>query len=203
MGSIAIAGDRMAHFADRRAAGAEGQRPLDEAGFERFHRRTSQALWGYLRRLTGDPATADDVHQESYLRYLARPPEGGQAEAAGDERRRSAYLFRIATNLVHDRWRREQRERGWLRQFLAPEPVPETPLSLDFEAVFRQLKPRQRALLWLAHVEGYRHGEIAEILELKAGSVKVLLFRARRRLAELVRAAGLEPASSTMEGTPP
>ena len=199
MWSIAIAGDGMANSADRRVAGveAESRRPLDEAAFERLHARTSQPLWGYLRRLTGDPSAADDVHQESYLRYLARPCP------IDDERRQAAYLFRIATNLVHDRWRREQRERSWLQHLLAPEPVPETPRRIDFETVFRRLKPRQRALLWLAHVEGYRHQEIAEILELKAGSIRVLLFRARRHLAELLRQSGLEPESSALDRTRP
>ncbi len=119
--------------------------------------------------------------------HLARPCP------VNDERRQSAYLFRIATNLVHDRWRRGKRERGWLRHFLSPEPAGNASLSTDFEAVFRQLKPRQRALLWLAYVEGYLHQEIAEILELKAGSIKVLLFRARNRLAELLRENGLTP----------
>ncbi len=173
---------------------AAGRPGLDEAGFERLHRRTSQALWGYLRRLTGDPSVADDVHQESYLRYLARP-----CPVAG-ERRQSAYLFRIATNLVHDRWRRKKRQRGWLQQLLGSEPAArEASLSIDFEDVFNQLKPRQRSLLWLAYVEGYRHQEIADILELKAGSIKVLLFRARRRLAEMLRENGLTPESDPLK----
>ncbi len=188
----------MISFADgsaARGAAAEVAPELDEAAFERFHARTSQPLWGYLRRLTGDPAVADDVHQESYLRYLARPcPVAGQ-------RSRSAYLFRIATNLVHDRWRRQKRERGWLEQLLGPGPahrdaVSSDALSIDFEAVFGRLKPRQRALLWLAYVEGYRHREIARILELKEASVRVLLSRARRRLAALMRESGLGPETA-------
>lgn len=197
MGSMAIAGDRMATSGHRQAVaqGGAGRQPaLDQAAFERLHGRTSQALWGYLRRLTGDPATADDVHQESYLRYLARPCP------IDDERRQSSYLFRIATNLVHDRWRREKRRRGWLRQWLSPQQTAETSLSIDFENVFQRLPHRQRALLWLAYVEGYPHQEIAEILELKAGSIKVLLFRARRRLTELLRKHGLEPEWSKLEG---
>ncbi len=191
----ATASDGMAIPADQRdarTADPVDRRPLDEAAFERLHGRTSQALWRYLRRLTGDPSAADDAHQESYLRYLARPCP------TGDERRQSAYLFRIATNLVHDRWRREKRERGWLQGLLESEPAREAPLSIDFEAVFGRLKPRQRALLWLAYVEGYRHREIAEILGLKAGSIKVLLFRARRRLAELLRQYGLEPGAGEL-----
>ena len=51
----------------------------------------------------------------------------------------------------------------------------------------------QRALLWLAHVEGSSHEEIAESIGVKAKSVKVMLFRARKRLGELLTKKGLAP----------
>lgn len=47
-------------------------------------------------------------------------------------------------------------------------------------------RAEERALLWLAYVEGCRHEEIADMLEVKAGSVRVLLFRARRTLTRLL-----------------
>lgn len=171
---------------------------LDEAAFERFHARTSRPLWAYVYRLAGDPATADDVHQESYLRYLANPCPG-----AG-ERQQSAYLFRIATNLLRDRWRREKRERGWLDQLLGRNSAVKSGgegvrTRLDVTAVLEQLEPRQRALLWLAYVEGCRHTEIAEILDLKAASVRVLLFRARQRMAALLEKHGLTDSTIDLE----
>lgn len=171
---------------------------LDEAAFERFHARTSRPLWAYVYRISGDPATTDDVHQESYLRYLANP-----CPVAG-ERRQSAYLFRIATNLLHDRWRREKRERGWLDRLLGqssavPSDGAGVRTRLDVTAVLEQLEPRQRALLWLAYVEGHRHTEIAEILGLQAASVRVLLFRARRRMAALLDKNGLTDSAIDLE----
>ena len=62
-----------------------------------------------------------------------------------------------------------------------------------------RLKPRERALLWLAYAQGSSHKEIAESLGLRAASVKLLLFRARRRLAALLtgtRAAAQERTRS-------
>ncbi len=53
------------------------------------------------------------------------------------------------------------------------------------------LNPRERALLWLAYVEGENHQEIAASLGLGRGSIKVLLFRAKRRLRELLTSRGL------------
>ena len=50
-----------------------------------------------------------------------------------------------------------------------------------------QMRPRDRQLLWLAHAEGYSHREIAEITGLREGSVRLLLYRARRKIARLLR----------------
>ena len=53
-----------------------------------------------------------------------------------------------------------------------------------------RLKPRERDLLWLAYAQGSSHKEIAETLGLKTASIKLLLFRARRRLATYLREGG-------------
>jgi RNA polymerase sigma-70 factor (ECF subfamily) len=50
-----------------------------------------------------------------------------------------------------------------------------------------RLKPRERAMLWLAYAEGASHREIADILGLRPSSLKQMLFRARHRLADLLR----------------
>jgi RNA polymerase sigma-70 factor (ECF subfamily) len=50
-----------------------------------------------------------------------------------------------------------------------------------------QLKPRQRDALWLAYAEGSSHEEIAQELGVKVSSIKLILFRARRKLAGLMR----------------
>jgi len=49
-----------------------------------------------------------------------------------------------------------------------------------------KLKPRERELLWLAYAQGSSHEEIAQSLGLRRASIKMLLFRARRRLAALL-----------------
>ena len=73
------------------------------------------------------------------------------------------------------------------------EPSAAAQLRHDMTRVFGDLKPRERALLWLAHVEELSHAELAEALGLKAKSVKVLLFRARKKLAEHCTKRGLGP----------
>jgi RNA polymerase sigma-70 factor (ECF subfamily) len=49
-----------------------------------------------------------------------------------------------------------------------------------------QMRPRDRQLLWLAHAEGYSHNEIAEVTGLGTASIRLLLFRARRKIARLL-----------------
>jgi len=58
--------------------------------------------------------------------------------------------------------------------------------SADFERAMSRLKPRERAMLWLAYAEGASHREIADVLGLSPASLKQTLFRARRRLAVLL-----------------
>ena len=57
----------------------------------------------------------------------------------------------------------------------------------DLHRAMAHLKPRERELLWLAYGQGSSHREIAETLGLRTGSIKLLLFRARRKLAARIR----------------
>lgn len=158
---------------------------LDEERFRALYEATAGRLRAYLRRVAGSAALADDIAQESYLRLLrARQGEGAPIDNAG-------FVFKIATNLLYDHWRRQQRERRLFGFLPLAAPQPDTSLEHDVGRLLLELKPRERALLWLAYVEGWSHEEIAEILGLRSGSVRVLLFRARSRLARLLARAGV------------
>ena len=68
--------------------------------------------------------------------------------------------------------------------------APDVNLQIDVRRSMDLLKPRERELLWLAYVEGMSHAEIAAATGLGAMSVRLLLFRARRRAAALLGAGG-------------
>jgi RNA polymerase sigma-70 factor (ECF subfamily) len=188
--SDALAAPAGAASAPARVASAPGRLALDEAAFAAFHAQTARPLWGYLRAASGSAALADDLLQESFLRLLRA--EG--LPASEEDRRR--YLFRTATNLLHDHRRATRRfvdpPAGWVApEAPAPPPAPhDSPPGRDVLGVLKQLAPRERQLLWLAHVEEASHAEIAAATGLAARSVRVLLFRARRKLAAL-----LDPAA--------
>jgi RNA polymerase sigma-70 factor, ECF subfamily len=154
---------------------------MDVDAFTAFYAKTARPLWLYLYRVTRNAADADDILQEAFCRLL-----GAERELTTEEQCRK-YVFRIASNLVVDRWRLQQREMvselDGARLATAPQPLDE---GKDAVGMLASLLPRERALLWLAHVEGYSHDEIAQALGLARGSVRVLLFRARKRLRDLL-----------------
>src|SRR5204863_7217575 len=125
-----------------------------------------------------------DIVQDAYLRLLRTPP----ATRDPDELR--AFLFRIASNLIHDHWRRQRRERNASDRHHGPTETtgPDLALRLDMVRLFAELRPQQRQLMWLAYVEGADHREIAAALGLGERSVRVLLHRVRRKLADLIKA---------------
>jgi len=168
---------------------------MDSDAFAGFYERSARALWAYLVRVSGDPALADDLMQESFVRFLsaARPPRLEDGEVAGRR-----YLFRIATNLMRDHWRRPHSS--------SLEEIPEEFFAEHYDSAqsdsiailapaMARMKPRERQLLWLAHAEGYSHQEIGEITGLASASIRLLLFRARRKIARLLR----EPALAHVE----
>ncbi len=154
---------------------------LGEAAFAAFYSRVAPRLWAYLFQHTRDRAVADDLTQEAFTRVLA-----SRFEPESDEHL-TRYLFKAAIHLVHDRGR------AAARATLVPiedheAAVGPGPLGLrrDLARALDGLKPGDRQILWLAHVEEMDHREIGEALGKRATSVRVLLFRARRRLAALL-----------------
>jgi RNA polymerase sigma-70 factor, ECF subfamily len=153
--------------------------PLSEEAFGELYRAVARPLWTYVYRVTSNVADADDIVQDAFCRLL----QADVRSLTDDELRR--YLFRVAGNLVTDRWRRLTREQA--RSHYERERVIEPALPHDdVTKTFGRLKPRERALLWLAYVEHESHTEIADSLGVKRDSVKVLLARARAHLRDLL-----------------
>lgn len=169
---------------------AERTFQMTEDEFRLFYEQTARPVWIYLARMTSDDRLADDLLQETYYRFLRTRT----TFESNDHRRH--YLFRIATNLVHDHRRRPRRE-GQLLDESAPVGSSEridmgerAVRRLDLARAMDKLKPRDRSMLWLAYAQGFSHEEIAGLLGLRTSSLKALLHRARQRLIALLRAPG-------------
>ena len=151
---------------------------MDEQTFHALYAATAKPLWAYIARLSGRPDLANDLLQETYCRFLtAKLCNAELAEA-------KPYLFRIATNLLHDRWRKGEDTRWSEPAEIGFERDLDT--QIDVRDLMQKLKPRERQLLWLAYVEGMTHSEIARSTGLRLMSVRILLFRARQKAAELL-----------------
>jgi RNA polymerase sigma-70 factor (ECF subfamily) len=164
---------------------AESATTMDEQAFHACYRRTAGPLRAYVTRVMGSVSHADDIVQEAYLRLLRieRP--------SADPAVQRALLIRIASNLMVDHWRRTRRE---LPEAAAPAESgvdgPDLALRLDMARVFGALRPEQRQLVWLAYVERASHKEISAAIGVRERSVRVLLHRAKRKLAEILGEAG-------------
>src|SRR5215472_17124670 len=126
---------------------------MDEEAFRGLYERTARGLWVYLARVTGDSQMADDLHQETFYRFL-------RAAATHDsETHRRNSLYRIATNLARDARRRSLVRAPFSMSCADIERVPSSEHGgtaerrADFSRAMSHIKPRERAMLWLAYAE--------------------------------------------------
>ncbi|UCE22687.1 MAG: RNA polymerase sigma factor [Candidatus Aminicenantes bacterium] len=162
--------------------------------WEKFYENYSRSFWFYIYKICGDEPMADDIFQESFYKFLKAKIN------FQNEKHMQAYLYRIAYRLIIDKARRIKVEKkaieGEKRTYMSDNqkegPKSEIHFSLDMEKTFKKLKPKERTLLWLVYVEGYSYGEIAEMTDTKENSLKVQLFRAREKLAKILKTQRLQ-----------
>ena len=155
---------------------------MTEDAFLAFYERTAPAVWAYLVRVTGDRSQADDLLQEACFRMLR-----SAREYESDEHRRHA-LFVIAPNLARDTWRKRKSAPGAAVEL--PDELADGSVDVAGHAIARtdlhralgRLRVRDRQLLLLAYGQGWSHKEIASALGVTVASVKLLVWRARRRI---------------------
>jgi RNA polymerase sigma factor (sigma-70 family) len=157
---------------------------MDQEEFATFYGSTARSLWAYLQSVLENPALADELMQEAYMKLLT-----SKAQNEPDQAYRRHYLFRIATNLAHDHYRRAKR--------VGQMPVVEPSVS-DSSYQFAQkqladralarLRPQDRQLLWLAYVEQASHREIAKVTGYGEPSIRPLLSQAKKRMLKAIRA---------------
>lgn len=174
----------------------------DEAALAELYRRWAARLLRYLERIVKEPAVAEELLQDTFLRVL------DARERYAPEARFSTWLFHIARNLACNELARARsrrphvpaesagdREDGRPRLVLvASGPAPDVAADgrRDHERLalaFATLPERQQSALWLAVVEGQSYDEIASGLGTSIQSVKNLVHRARAALADRMQDA--------------
>ncbi|HVW08531.1 MAG TPA: RNA polymerase sigma factor [Bryobacteraceae bacterium] len=181
-------------------AHAEVSFVMDEEAFRGFYDRNARGLWAYLSRVTGDRQLADDLLQEAFYRFLrAASNSPGEDRFDSDAHRRNS-LYRIATNLAVDARRRSFTRpaasvtgddvEGIASSGRLGNHGDDVARRTDVNRAMAQLRPRERAMLWMAYAEGASHDEIAGAIGVQPSSMKLLLFRARKKMAKLLGGRG-------------
>lgn len=152
-------------------------------GYDRFaelYARLHMPVWRYLVKLGASRDVAEDLTQEAFIKWW------NSAAAALEPPRARAYLFTIASRLLIDWHRRHRREAPWTDALDQQASADAEPIGLIGGRAWAQLSIREQQLLWLAYAEEFSHVEIGAICGIAGASVKVLLHRARTRIATLL-----------------
>ena len=161
----------------------EGCRRGELSAFEELYRSHGTRMKSLACNILGSAADAEDAVQEAFLRVYR-----GMAAFKGTARL-STWMYRILVNACHDIGRQRRRRRdetGLVPEEQMPPAAAhapaDAPLRVALEKALAALRPRHRDVFLLFEVEGFRHREIAEILDIAEGTSKALLFEARREL---------------------
>lgn len=169
----------------------------DTAFMELYHASYS-TLFAQISSYLGDPAEAEDVVQEAYLRTWQRWDRIARYEDP------VAYLRRVAWNLATSRWRRLAVAARHLRREAGHRPVAELqPDHVAMVTALKQLPERQRQAIVLHHIADLPVEEVARELGAPRGTVLSWLHRGRQRLATLLDDAEPVLASKASRPVPP
>ncbi len=168
----------------------------NEAALETLVRRHADGLLGYLVKMTGSHAQAEDLFQETFVRVHKK---SNTFRADG---RFKPWLYAIGTNLALDFLRKVKRQPATLSfDYESPDAVSlkesvsdgkpgpdddaaKADLRKEVRTAVEQLPPRQRATLVLAYFEDLPYKEVAQTLGCSVGTVKTQMSRALKTLAK-------------------
>jgi RNA polymerase sigma-70 factor (ECF subfamily) len=151
---------------------------------ETYYRTSRDRLYGYLLRLCANADLAADLTQDAFLRYASR---------YGVDRIQPALLYRIARNLMIDTFRKRKPDTALSELLIDERNNPEIDATVHSEfrrtiEALQRLKPEDREILALVSGDdelGY--GDIARIMGISEGNVRIRVHRARMRLREALK----------------
>jgi len=170
----------------------------DLRAYERFYRLHASRMKSVARNLLGTTADAEDAVQDTFVK-IQRSITSFRGQSSF-----STWSFRILINTCYDarrsRLRKKEVAQDEQSEESAPRPEPRAPsahpsLRLALERALAKLTGHQRNVFLLYEVEGFRHSEIASILEITETASKNTLFQAKKNLRQMLEA----PRSSAAE----
>jgi RNA polymerase sigma-70 factor (ECF subfamily) len=159
----------------------------DRQAFERMYRTHVNRVFSVCVRMSGDRVLAEELTQDVFV------PAWAKMSLYRGESAFSTWLHRLAVNVVLNARKTEGRRRGRFTSTEGEEPDDAMPalartapagIAIDLEAAIASLPPGARRVFVLHDVQGYKHEEIATMLEITSGGSKAQLHRARMLLRE-------------------
>ncbi len=156
----------------------------DAGAFETLYRQNVGRVYALCMRMTANPALAEDLTQEAFIRAWEKL-HTFRGKAAF-----STWLHRVAANVVLSRRRSDARRTSRVVEqedvTYHPDPRDRTNRgpAVDLETAIAALPEGARTIFVLYDIEGYQHAEIAEMTGLATGTSKAQLHRARKLLRE-------------------
>ena len=163
----------------------------DAEAFGLLFERYARPIYNFCYRRIGNQATAQELLSIVFLEAWRRRNKSLPADKV------LPWLYGIATNIVRDSARRakyrddvplqdESEGSSDVPVSTTPQPAHQAEIRTDLQRALQQLEPVQREMLWLAYAQGASHEEIADILGLRAISIRTLLLRARKKAARFL-----------------
>jgi RNA polymerase sigma-70 factor, ECF subfamily len=185
-----------AELSSNDAALASACQSGDLRAFELLYQLHGLRMKSVARNLLGTRSDAEDAVQDTFLKIQRSVTKfRGQSSFA-------TWSFRILINTCYDVRRARMRKKEVAHEkpdeATIPEPrarVAHPTLRIALEHALAQLTRHQRDIFLLYEVEGFRHSEIASLLEISESASKNTLFQAKKNLRQLLEA----PRSSARE----
>lgn len=165
------------------AALVAAARSGSDTAFARIVDRYQSPVRGFLRRLCGNDADADEIAQDAFLEAWTR------LRTLRDGAKLKSWLFAIAWRKAKARARSMSRSRTRETAWQALQPVSDEPqreMALAMQQALGQLPEEQRAAVALCLAGGWSHSDAASVLDLPLGTVKSHVSRGRTRLIAIL-----------------
>lgn len=160
----------------------------------RIYSKYSRKLFNVSFRIVGDSALAEEIMQDTILKFIRFFDEGKMADQVGpDDARKAtgAWLVRTCVRGSIDALRRMKRDREFLEEYAAETEEAGSPEvevgQITIETVKKEmdsLPEPYRLILTLVLIEGLDYEEISEITGVKEGALRTRFSRARKMLAD-------------------
>ena len=151
----------------------------DLSAFEEIYAAHAGRMKSIAFHMLGDRADAEDAVQEAFLKIYRG------AGAIQFDSHLAPWIYRILLNCCYDTGRKRTRQAEAPLQ-TEPAIANNVPLQVALRHALGRIHPQHRMVFWLFEVEGFRHSEVAAILEIPEGTSKKWLFEAKQELKRLL-----------------